>query len=154
MLGDNQRMLGLLGAAPGVVTYFRRKNARCVSRNGPKSDRCHLEDESPNLSGIGLRCVLCNRPQHPKCIGTIPSTKFYSSSTINVLALCQPVRLVPFLQTRPPRICRSMPEMLGDMIESGSNYICGIMSELVTETCKLEKYNSPIDNRCYPLMHG
>ena len=63
MLGDTQRMLGLLGAAPGVVTYFRRKTARCVSRNSPKSDRCHLEDESPNLSGIGLRCVLCNRPQ-------------------------------------------------------------------------------------------
>ena len=62
MLGDTQRMLGLLGAAPGVVTYFRRKTARCVSRNGPKSDRCHLEDESPNLSGIGLRCVLCNWP--------------------------------------------------------------------------------------------
>ena len=62
-LGDTQRMLGLLGAAPGVVSYFRRNTARCVSRNGPKSDRCHLGDESPNLSGIGLRCVSCNRPQ-------------------------------------------------------------------------------------------
>ena len=62
-LGDTQRMLGLLGAAPGVVSYFRRKTARCVSRNGPKSDRCHLDNESPNLSGIGLRCVSCNRPQ-------------------------------------------------------------------------------------------
>ena len=61
-LGDTQRMLGLLGAAPGVVSYFRRKTARCVSRNGPKSDRCHLDNESPNLSGIGLRCVSCNRP--------------------------------------------------------------------------------------------
>ena len=29
----------------------------CVSRNRPKSDRCHIGDESPNLSGIGLRCV-------------------------------------------------------------------------------------------------
>ena len=62
-LGDTQRMLGLLRGAPGVVSYFRRKTARCVSRNGPKSDRCHLGDESPNLSGIGLRCVSCNRPQ-------------------------------------------------------------------------------------------
>ena len=62
-LGDTQRMLGLLGAAPGVVTNFRRKTARCVSRNGPKSDRCHLDDASHNMSGIGLRCVSCNRPQ-------------------------------------------------------------------------------------------
>ena len=61
-LGDTQRMLGLLGAAPGVVSYFRRKTARCVSRNDPKSDRCHLDNASPNLSGIGLRCVSCNRP--------------------------------------------------------------------------------------------
>ena len=61
-LGDTQRMLGLLRGAPGVVSYFRRKTARCVSRNGPKSDRCHLGDESPNLSGIGLRFVSCNRP--------------------------------------------------------------------------------------------
>ena len=61
-LGDPQRMLGLLRGAPGVVSYFRRKTAVCVSRNGPKSDRCHLGDESPNLSGIGLRCVSCNRP--------------------------------------------------------------------------------------------
>ena len=62
-LGDTLRMLGLLRAAPGVVSYFRRKTAMCVSRNRPKSDRCHIGDESPNLSGIGLRCVSCNRPQ-------------------------------------------------------------------------------------------
>ena len=40
--------------------------------NRSRSDRCHIGDESPNLSGIGLRCVSCNRPQEssdnsPRC---------------------------------------------------------------------------------------
>ena len=38
--------------------------------NRSRSDRCHIGDESPNLSGIGLRCVSCNRPlvSAPYCI--------------------------------------------------------------------------------------
>ena len=95
-LGDTQRMLGLLRGAPGVVSYFRRKTARCVSRNGPKSDRCHLGDESPNLSGIGLRCVSCNRPQVPSgvyCIFTcsletifVTVNKYYKLVSVSLSA--------------------------------------------------------------------
>ena len=40
-------------------------------RNGPKSDRCHLDDEPPNLSGIGLTCVSCNRPLDSKLKGCL-----------------------------------------------------------------------------------
>ena len=47
-LGDTQRMLGLLGAAPGVVTYFRRKHRWVCVAQRSQVDRCHLDDESPN----------------------------------------------------------------------------------------------------------
>ena len=72
MLGDSQRMLGLLRAAPGVVTSLGENTAECVLRKVlSQVDRCHIDDESPNLSGIGLRWLSCNWPQDNSTIYTI-----------------------------------------------------------------------------------
>ena len=62
-LGDPSECWGNSELPQELWPILGENTARCVSRNGPKSDRCHLDDESPNLSGIELRCVLCNRPQ-------------------------------------------------------------------------------------------
>ena len=57
-----------------------------MSRNGPKSDRCHLDDESPNLSGIGLRCVLCNRPLSLQADGNVAC----EDVPVAVFGVCRP----------------------------------------------------------------
>ena len=96
--------------------------------------------------------------QHPKCLGTM-TVILFSSTVFLQHPKCLGTMPVLLSSISPNTsftvICRSMmTEMRGDMIESGSNYICRIMSELEPETGEREMYNSSIHNGCYPLMQG